>query len=89
MAVFWDYLQVVAPKKKLKKAQAALAETMLNRNAKRAELHEVEERLAKLKEQFVEKSQEKEQLEEQVDLCAMKLERAHKLIRGLGGEKDK
>ena len=90
IVVFLDYLQVVAPKKeKLKEAQAALAETMLILNAKRAELHEVEERLATLKEQFEEKTREKEKLEEQVDLCAMKLERAQKLIGGLGGEKDR
>ena len=31
----------------------------------------------------------KEQLEQQVDLCAKKLVRAEKLIGGLGGEKDR
>ena len=83
-------MQIVAPKKEcLKDAEASLAETMIILNSKRAELKEVEERLASLKQQFEEKTHEKEELEEQVDLCAMKLERAQKLIGGLGGEKDR
>lgn len=70
-------------------AEASLKETMAVLNAKRAELKEVEDRLASLKQQFDDKTKEKEQLEEQVDLCAKKLERAQKLIGGLGGEKDR
>lgn len=58
-------------------------------NAKRAELKEVEDRLATLQQQFDEKTNEKKQLEFQVDLCAKKLDRAQKLIGGLGGEKDR
>jgi len=58
-------------------------------NTKRAELQAVEARLASLKQQFEDKTREKEMLEEQVDLCAKKLERAQKLIGGLGGEKDR
>jgi len=49
----------------------------------------VEDRLATLKQQFAEKTEEKERLEFQVDLCAKKLDRAQKLIGGLGGEKDR
>ena len=80
----------MAPKKeRLAEAQKSLAETMAILNAKRAELKEVEDRLAMLKQQFEEKTKEKEQLEIQVDLCAKKLERAQKLIGGLGGEKDR
>lgn len=56
-------------------------------NQKRAELKEVEDRLAALQETFREKTEEKARLEFQVDLCAKKLERAEKLIGGLGGEK--
>ena len=84
------YWQVVAPKKeRLAEAEQSLEETMTILNAKRAELKEVEDRLASLKQQFDEKTREKEQLEVQVDLCAKKLERAQKLIGGLGGEKDR
>ena len=52
-------------------------------------LSQVVDRLALLTKQFEEKTREKEELEEQVDLCAKKLDRAEKLIGGLGGEKDR
>lgn len=82
--------KVVAPKKeRLAEAEASLKETMAVLNTKRAELKEVEDRLASLQRLFEEKTKEKEQLEEQVDMCAKKLERAQKLIGGLGGEKDR
>lgn len=90
MEIYDRVAKVVAPKKeKLKEAQQSLTETMAILNEKRKELKEVEDRLATLKQQFEEKTKEKEQLEEQVDTCAKKLERAEKLIGGLGGEKDR
>lgn len=80
--------QVVAPKKaRLLVAEQSRSEAMAVLNQKRAELKEVEDRLAALKATFREKTEEKAQLEFQVDLCAKKLERAEKLIGGLGGEK--
>ncbi|XP_015203470.2 dynein axonemal heavy chain 12 isoform X1 [Lepisosteus oculatus] len=88
MEVYDRVAKVVAPKKaNLMEAQRSLAETMTLLNQKRAELKEVEDRLAALQQTFAEKTQEKAQLEFQVDLCAKKLERAEKLIGGLGGEK--
>ncbi len=81
---------MVAPKKeRLGEAQASLKETMIVLNAKRGELKEVEDRLAALKQAFEDKTKEKEELETQVNICAKKLERAQKLIGGLGGEKDR
>lgn len=81
-------MQVVAPKKaSLAEAQESLASTMALLDQKRAELKEVEDRLAALKKTSAEKMEEKAQLELQVDSCARKLERAEKLIGGLGGEK--
>lgn len=81
---------MVAPKKvHLAEAEASLRETMGILNTKRAELKEVEDRLASLRQQFEDKTRQKEELEKQVDICAMKLERAQKLIGGLGGEKDR
>ncbi|XP_061590831.1 dynein axonemal heavy chain 12 [Cololabis saira] len=78
----------VAPKKaNLAKAQESLAATMALLDEKRTELKVVEDRLAALHKTFEEKTNEKAQLEFQVDLCARKLERAEKLIGGLGGEK--
>ncbi|PWA31711.1 hypothetical protein CCH79_00006705 [Gambusia affinis] len=80
--------KVVAPKKQsLAEAQESLAVTVALLDQKRSELKEVEDRLASLQKTFEEKTEEKAQLEYQVDLCAKKLERAEKLIGGLGGEK--
>eukprot|EP00959_Pyramimonas_sp_CCMP1952_P166871 3487616-Pyramimonas_sp.AAC.1 len=56
-------------------------------NQKKAELKEVEDKVAELNRQLVEMQAKKQQLEEDVDLCSKKLERAEKLISGLGGEK--
>lgn len=80
--------KIVAPKKaSLAKAQESLATIMVLLDQKRSELKEVEDHLAALQKTFEEKTEEKAQLEIQVDLCARKLERAEKLIGGLGGEK--
>ena len=90
MEIYDRVAKVVAPKKaKLAEAQQSLKETMAILEAKRSELKEVEDRLAALKSQFEEKTKEKEMLEQQVDTCAKKLERAEKLIGGLGGEKER
>ncbi|KAJ7406929.1 dynein heavy chain 12, axonemal isoform X7 [Willisornis vidua] len=74
-------------KEHLRVAEESLAETMALLNQKREELAAVEGRLAALEQTFTEKTEEKANLEFQVDLCAKKLERAEKLIGGLGGEK--
>ncbi|KAJ8333348.1 hypothetical protein SKAU_G00422440 [Synaphobranchus kaupii] len=88
MEVYDRVAKVVAPKKaNLLEAQESLGTTMALLNEKRAELKEVEDRLASLQRTFEEKTEEKAQLELQVELCASKLERAEKLIGGLGGEK--
>ncbi|XP_043080221.1 dynein axonemal heavy chain 12 [Puntigrus tetrazona] len=90
MEVYDRVAKVVAPKKaNLIVAQESLATTMALLNQKRAELKEVEDRLASLQKTLEEKTEEKVQLELQVDLCARKLERAEKLIGGLGGEKSR
>lgn len=80
--------QEIEPKKeRLKVAEESLATTMELLNQKREELAAVEGRLAALEQTFAEKTEEKARLEFQVDMCAKKLERAEKLIGGLGGEK--
>jgi dynein heavy chain len=56
-------------------------------NAKRSSLKAVQDKLANLQNQFNENTKKKADLETQVDLCSKKLERAEKLIGGLGGEK--
>ncbi|XP_054991966.1 LOW QUALITY PROTEIN: dynein axonemal heavy chain 12 [Sorex araneus] len=90
MEVYDRVAKVVAPKKaRLSEAQKALGEIMQLLNKKRAELTEVERRLENLQKTFKEKTDEKARLEDQVELCAKKLERASKLIGGLGGEKNR
>ncbi|KAF4024010.1 hypothetical protein G4228_015792 [Cervus hanglu yarkandensis] len=90
MEVYDRVAKVVAPKKaRLTEAQKSLAETMELLNQKRAELAEVEHHLENLERVFLEKTEEKARLEDQVELCAKKLERASKLIGGLGGEKSR
>ena len=62
--------QVVAPKKiKLAEAEESLAATMSVLNAKRAELKEVQDRLAELEHNFKVATDKKEQLEFQVCDC--------------------
>ncbi|NXG19392.1 DYH7 protein, partial [Grallaria varia] len=86
--VYHRVSQEIEPKKeRLRVAEESLAETMALLNQKREELAAVEGRLAALEQTFTEKTEEKANLEFQVDLCAKKLERAKKLIGGLGGEK--
>uniref|UniRef100_G1P4G7 Dynein axonemal heavy chain 12 n=1 Tax=Myotis lucifugus TaxID=59463 RepID=G1P4G7_MYOLU len=90
MEVYDRVAKVVAPKKaRLTEAQKSLAEIMEILNQKRAELAEVEHHLENLQNIFSEKTEEKARLEDQVELCAKKLERASKLIGGLGGEKSR
>ena len=61
--------------------------TQIGLNAKKAELKEVEDRLASLNAKLAEMQARQTQLAFDVDLCEKKLDRATKLIGGLGGEK--
>ncbi|KXJ28065.1 dynein heavy chain 7, axonemal [Exaiptasia diaphana] len=80
--------RVVAPKKiALKAAEDDLAIAMEGLNKKRAALKEVQDKLARLQEKYEANVKKKADLEKQVDLCTKKLDRAEKLIGGLGGEK--
>eukprot|EP01135_Chromosphaera_perkinsii_P000898 Nk52_evm61s152 gene=Nk52_evmTU61s152 len=90
MEVYDRVAKVVAPKKEqLRQADELLTETMARLDEKRAELQEVQDRLNKLQTNFKNMVDKKNDLEYQVDLCSKKLERAEKLIGGLGGEKDR
>ncbi|CAH1790213.1 unnamed protein product [Owenia fusiformis] len=82
--------KIVAPKKiALKKAEDELAVAMEGLRKKQASLREVQDKLAKLQEKLDANKQKKLDLENQVELCSKKLERAEQLIGGLGGEKDR
>lgn len=50
---------------------------------------QVEDKLQALNDQFDAMTTKKKDLEDNIDLCSKKLERAEKLIGGLGGEKDR
>ncbi|XP_015421606.1 PREDICTED: dynein heavy chain 7, axonemal [Myotis davidii] len=80
--------KIVAPKKiKLAAAEAELKVAMDGLRKKQAALHEVQDKLAKLQDKLEQNKEKKADLENQVDLCSKKLERAEQLIGGLGGEK--
>ncbi|CAM9368513.1 unnamed protein product [Chrysoparadoxa australica] len=80
--------KVVAPKKEaLKAAEDTLEVTMSALRSKQAELQEVEDGLASLQKSYDDAVQQKSDLEASVENTNAKLERATKLIEGLGGEK--
>ena len=80
--------KIVAPKQvALKHAEDELAETMAGLNEKRAVLKAVMERLQALNDNLQALTIKKARLEKEVSSCAIQLERAHKLLGGLGGEK--
>jgi len=77
----------VAPKRAaLAAAEAEYKEVSELLAVKMAQLKEVEDKLATLQATFEETTAKKEKLEAQSIDCANKLERAEKLINGLGGE---
>ena len=80
----------VAPKRaQLAKAEAEYAEVSELLATKKAALKEIEDKLASLNQQLEEATAKKAELEAKSEDCANKLERAEKLISGLGGEKDR
>ncbi|PNH03664.1 Dynein heavy chain 7, axonemal [Tetrabaena socialis] len=80
--------KVVAPKRAaLAVAEAEYRKVMEALKAKQADLAEVMSRLATLEKQLAHSMAEKTRLEAETELCTAKLERAEKLIKGLGGEK--
>lgn len=56
-------------------------------NEKRAELSSVLSKLQTLRDELAEKTKEKKELEDDIDMCSQKLTRAEQLISALSGEK--
>uniref|UniRef100_A0A0X3NP81 Dynein heavy chain 7, axonemal n=1 Tax=Schistocephalus solidus TaxID=70667 RepID=A0A0X3NP81_SCHSO len=82
--------KIVAPKKvALAKAMEDYNVAMEALNKKRAALKVVQDKLQKLTDDLNANKQKKIDLENKVDLCKKKLERAEQLIGGLGGEKQR
>eukprot|EP01029_Cantina_marsupialis_P005813 TRINITY_DN1630_c1_g1_i2.p1 TRINITY_DN1630_c1_g1~~TRINITY_DN1630_c1_g1_i2.p1 ORF type:complete len:2520 (+),score=925.36 TRINITY_DN1630_c1_g1_i2:475-7560(+) len=80
--------KIVAPKKAaLKEATASLEIAESQLREKQEELQAMEQRVAELQEELKVTVQKKEDLANQVDECAARLDRAERLIGGLGGEK--
>ncbi|KAG7500858.1 dynein heavy chain 3, axonemal [Solea senegalensis] len=90
MEVYERVAKVVAPKKeRLKQAEEEVAEQMETLAVKQAELKEVVDRLESLNKDLAKMIEKKKELENNIKLCSEKLDRAEKLIGGLGGEKDR
>ncbi len=90
MDVYDRVAKVVAPKKlKLAGAEQELSVQMEKLNVKRSQLQNVEDKLQALNDEFEAMQQKKKDLEDNIDICSKKLERAEKLIGGLGGEKER
>lgn len=88
MEVYDRVIKVVAPKKAmLAEAEGKLAIQMEMLNAKRNLLQEVTGKLQQLNDEFAECMREKKKLEDAIDMTMQKLDRAEKLLGGLGGEK--
>ena len=87
----YTYNQValgVAPKRaRLAEAQATLKVTMESLAETQAKLKDVEDNIARLEAQYKEAVDKKDELARKVQECEVKLDRADKLIGGLGGEK--
>eukprot|EP00898_Chlorokybus_atmophyticus_P004944 jgi/Chlat1/5450/Chrsp36S00417 len=88
MYTYHGIAKAVAPKRaQLAQAQAQLDVTLATLAEAQGRLREVEEKLAGLEAKFQEALRKKADLAKQVSDCEVKLERAGKLIGGLGGER--
>ena len=88
MEKYYHVARGVEPKRKaLKEASAELEVTMAELKVQKAKLQEVEDRIADLESKYSAAVDKKDELARQVIDCEQKLERANKLISGLGGEK--
>lgn len=78
----------IAPKREnLKKAEAKYQEVQERLDQKRNELQEVLDKLEQMENDLQQATEQKQSLEEEVDTTEVKLDRAQKLINGLGDER--
>ncbi|CAG0885871.1 unnamed protein product [Darwinula stevensoni] len=90
MEVYDRVNKIVAPKKeRLQGAERELEAQMGKLKEKRAQLHQVTDKLQALNDEFATNIRRKKELEDELFLCSQKLDRAEKLIEGLGGEKER
>lgn len=82
--------KLVEPKRvRLRASQAELAKVTAALGETKQRLAAVQERLRALTEEHEKAVAQQEALQKEVDQCQVKLERANKLIGGLGGEKER
>jgi len=82
-------IKIVVPKKiALEAAESEYNKIMAALKVKQDELDGIMSALAALEKQLEDSILEKKRLEDEVELCVVKLERAEKLINGLGGQRD-
>lgn len=88
MDIYDRVAKIVAPKQQaLALAEAELADQMEKLNSKRTELQIILDKLQGLNDYFAEKSKQKKNLEDEIDNCEKKLDRAETLLSELGVEK--
>jgi dynein heavy chain len=80
--------KAVEPKRQmLREAEVDLVECQEKLEAAQSKLREVNAKIEKLESDFNAAVEQQDTLQKDMDMCLVKLERAHKLIGGLGGEK--
>eukprot|EP00794_Sanderia_malayensis_P010712 gene10712-11859_t len=90
MEVYGRIFRVVEPKKqRLANAQSQLDEKQKSLADAKANLKEVTEKIETLKKNYEEKLAQKEDLGNRAKMLETKLERAGKIVSGLGGERDR
>jgi len=88
MSTYDSVAKEVAPKRiMLGEAEKEYETVMVGLKGKQAELKELMDKLAYMENELIAQSAKKEELEAEVEMCSIKLERAEKLIGGLGGER--
>ena len=90
MEIYGRIFRVVEPKKqRLANATAQLNEKQRTLSEAKAKLKEVTDKIETLKKNYDEKLAQKEELGNRANMLELKLERAGKLVSGLGGERER
>ncbi|XP_066933177.1 dynein axonemal heavy chain 2-like [Clytia hemisphaerica] len=90
MEVYGRIFRVVEPKKqRLANATALLNEKQRTLSEAKEKLKEVTDKIESLKKNYDEKLAQKEELGNRANMLELKLERAGKLVSGLGGERER
>ena len=90
MEIYGRIFRVVEPKKqRLANATAQLNEKQQSLSEAKAKLKEVTDKIETLKKNYDEKLAQKEELGNRANMLELKLERAGKLVSGLGGERER